>query len=450
MLKHFGSKKKESIDREPAQTDVQQILAYLEELARLRTLTQIHVSSDPPVSLGARVELVNDQDFQFSLSFPHQVPRLKPSEVVELNFPLAGMRFKAQCVYQDRGRYMESVFNLPRAIHFADRRDAMRTRIGSREKASAAIFENLFDGTAASGRLLNISMEGMCLRLERAIQVNGGKRLALHKDLFPAGKEMQLIRILNLPHLPTIECSGEIRHASSTPDGPIFLGIRLEGIGSLDYSNLHKFMARRLPTFGRAFPSRRRRGAPEEDPELDETEAALDQEDQETSEEMVVDPAFGDEVDAPGDPVFDDVEGPTTTAEDRLIRLRRRGKRFLVIMPDDLDRSIFVCTLHVGGYTCFFEARNLVHGLELSKKAKIDAIFLDQQIGPLTGAEVAQRLRKMGRLEGVPIFEFMRSPDVKALLSSKAAGVNHVVKLPVDFDGELKNLLDRTLGLLKQ
>jgi len=103
----------------------------------------------------------------------------------------------------------------------------------------------------------------------------------------------------------------------------------------------------------------------------------------------------------------------------------------------------------VGGYNCFFEAKNLVQGLELSKKAKIDAIFLDQQIGPLSGTEVAQRLRKMGRLEGVPIFQFMRTHDVKALLSAKAAGVNHVLKHPVDFDGELKGLLDRTLGLNK-
>ncbi|MBK8791147.1 MAG: hypothetical protein IPO28_13620 [Holophagaceae bacterium] len=45
-------------------------------------------------------------------------------------------------------------------------------------------------------------------------------------------------------------------------------------------------------------------------------------------------------------------EGPPS--EDRLIRLRRRSRRFLIIMPDDLDRSIFAATLQVGGYSCFF------------------------------------------------------------------------------------------------
>jgi len=449
MLKRFGFKKDEPLDREPVQTDVQQILAYLEELARLRTLLQVHVNSEPPAVLGARVELVNDQDFLFSLSFPHQVPRLKPGEAVELNFPLANMRFKAQAHYHDRGRYMESVFKLPRAVQFADRRGAMRTRIGSRENASVAIFESFFEGVAAAGQLVNISMEGLCMRMDRAIQVQGGKRLALHRDLFPAGKELQIVRILNLPHLPTIECSGEVRYTSSSLDGPILMGLRLEGIGSLDYRNLHKFMTRRLPTFGRAFPSRRRRGAVEEEPE-EETFEGQEPEGEAVNLEGALDAAFGDAVDAPGDPVFDALEVPSTNPEDRLIRLKRRGKRFLVIIPDDLDRSIFVCTLHVGGYTCFFEARNLVHGLELSKKAKIDAIFLDQQIGPLTGTEVAQRLRKMGRLEGVPIFELMRTPDVRAKLAAKAAGINHVISLPVDFDGELKQLLDRTLGLTKQ
>jgi hypothetical protein len=44
----------------------------------------------------------------------------------------------------------------------------------------------------------------------------------------------------------------------------------------------------------------------------------------------------------------------------------------------------------------------------------------------------------------------MSEPDVRARLSAKAAGVSHIVSLPVDFDGELRELLDRTFGLIKQ
>jgi len=449
MLKRLGIKKDEPLHREPVQTDVQQILAYLEELGRLRTVVHLHIRSEPALCLGARIELVNDQEFTFSLSFPHQVPRLKVGELVEMHFPLAGMRFKADIAFHDRGRYMESVFKLPRSIQFADRRGARRTRIGSREKASAAVFESFFEGVAASGRLLNISMEGLCIRMERAIQVQGGKRLAPHQDLFTVGQELQIVRILNLPHLPAIECSGEVRFCGATsPGGPILLGIKLEALGSFDAGNLHHFMMRRLPTFARAFPTKRRRGAAEDEPDEEPEEEFHEEAGAgEGDTELVIEDPFAALMDEPVIEAPADTEKPS---EDRLIRLRRRGKRFLVIIPDDLDRSIFVCTLHVGGYTCFFEARNLVHGLEMSKKAKIDAIFLDQQIGPLSGTEVAQRLRKMGRLEGVPIFELMHSPDVRAKLSAKAAGVNHVITLPVDFDGELKQLLDRTLGLTKQ
>lgn len=438
MLKRFGAKKDDLFDQDPVQTDIQQILAYLEELQRLRTLAHLQVHSDPPMCLGTRIESVNDQELTFSLSFPHQVPRMKPGELVEFHFPLTGMRFQADITYLDRGRYMESVFRIPRAVHFADRRGSRRTRIGSRENASVAIFDSLFDGVAASGRLLNLSMEGLCLRMERALQVQGGKRIAPSPNLFTVGQRLQIVRILNLPHLPTIECSGEVRSCVSSQDGPIRIGIHLDGLESRDSANLHRFMLRRLPTLGRTFPVKRRRGATEEVPEEDADEGGA---------ELFEDPLSSLMVDEVVEPTLDDTGPPS---EDRLLRLRRRSRRFLLIMPDDLDRSIFAATLQVGGYACFYEARNLVQGLELSKKGQVDMIFLDQQIGPLTGLEVAQRLRKMGRLDGVPICLLMSEPDVRARLSAKAAGVSHVVSLPVDFDGELRELLDRTFGLIKQ
>lgn len=439
MLKRSGGGKDLPFDREPVLTDLQQILAYLEEVQRLRSLTHLQLRSEPPVCLGARIELVNDQDLTLALSFPHQIPRLKAGEVVEFHFPMAGMRFEADIAYVDRGNYMQSVFRVPRSVRFADRRGSRRTRIGSRENASVAVFEGLSEGLAASGRLLNLSMEGLCMRMERALQVQGGKRIAPCPELLPIGTRLELVRIMNLPHLPTIECGGEVRSSVSTQDGPTRIGIHLDGLGSSDSANLHRFMLRRLPTFGRSFPVKRRRGAMEEDPEEDVAEAEEADEGELLAEDPLAELAESD----PSEP-------ETPSQKDRLLLLRRRSRRFLVIMPDDLDRSIFVATLQVGGYRCFHEARNLVQGLELSKRGQIDMIFLDQKIGSLSGLEVAQRLRKMGRLDGVPICLFMQAPDVRARLAAKASGVNHIVALPVDFDGELRDFLDCSFGLLKQ
>jgi len=451
MLKRLGIRKDEPPDREAVQADAQQILAYLEELSRLGSLVHLLLRSEPATCLGARVGPVNEEDGSFSLSFPHQVPRLKPGEVVALHFPLAGMRFEAEITFLDRGRYMESRFRLPKKVRFADRRISRRARIGAREKASVAVFESLFEGMAASGRLVNLSMEGLCLRLERAIQVQGGRRLAPHPDLFTVGNELQVVRILNLPHLPTIECSGEIHHCAPVAGGAIHLGLRLTGLGSVDFQNLERFMMRRLPSFGHSFPSRRRHGAGQE-PEDEESEALEEAKEEDLELELPDDPEgfeelLGGLLEAPEMNLLEATDEPLP---DRLLRFRRRTKRLLVIMPDDLDRSTFVCTLHIGGYSCSTEARNLIQALELTKRVHIDAIFLDEQIGPLAGTEVAVRLRKMGRLGEAPIFLFHQAPDVRVVLSAKAAGVNHVLKVPVDFDGDLKDLLDRTLGLIKR
>ena len=458
MLKRLGIKKEEPPDREAVQTDAEQILAYLEELGRLGSLVHLLVRSEPATCLGARVGAVNEEDGSFALTFPHQLPRLKPGEVVALHFPMAGMRFEAELSFLDRGRYMESRFRLPKKVRFADRRISLRTRIGARERASVAVFESLFDGVATSGRLLSLSMEGLCLRLDRVIQVQGGKRLAPHQDLFIPGNEVQVVRILNLPHLPTIECSGEIRHCEPVAGGAIHLGLRLTGLGSVDFQNLERFMVRRLPSLGRSFPHRRRQGAGgaseaeeaalQAEAEVEAAELAAEAlEAQDLEDSSALDELLGGLLE---DPATNTLEEPDGDFQDRLLRFRRRTKRLLVIMPDDLDRSIFVCTLHIGGYTCSTEARTLIQALDLTKRVQIDAIFLDEQIGPLAGTEVALRLRKMGRLGEAPIFLFQHAPDVRTVLAAKAAGINHLLKLPVDFDGDLKDLLDRTLGLIKR
>jgi CheY-like chemotaxis protein len=375
---------------------------------------------------------------------------LKAGETVELHFPMAGLRFRTEVSYQGRGRYMESTFHLPRAIQFAERRRSRRTRLGAREKASVAVFESIAEGVAASGRLLNLSMEGLCLRLDRAMQVLGGKRIAPHPGLFTEGRQLQIVRLLNLPQLPPLECTGVVRFCSAPrPGGPVLLGLQLEGLNGLDTEHLNLFLRRRLPTHAQGFPARRRRGDLEEDnPEGDGEEDLLAED---GPEDEVPEASVPEEVEEPGEAPIAGV-GPEDSDDlpagnDQMLRLRRRGKRLLVIMPDELERSMFVCTLHVCGFTGFLEARNLVQGLDQSKRFRVDAIFVDQQVGPLTGTEVAQRLRKMGRLDGVPIFQFQRLPDVRRFLAAKAAGVTHVVKHPVDFDGELKGLLDQALGL---
>lgn len=439
MLERLGRSGKEGTTREPVQTDFQQILAYFEELERLGTLVHIHTGGAAGMCLGARVQQVGEAERQLVLGFLHQLPRLDVGAEVELHFPLAGRRFKAPVLFEGRGDYMQCLFRLPPKIQFAERRMAMRARIGSREKASVAIFEGLSAGLAASGRMLNLSMEGLCMRVDRAVQLDGDRRLVPHPDLLHEGQRLQLVRILNLPHLPVLECSGEVRYARASQGGPVLVGIHLDGVGSAESHYLEQYMARRMPSFTLTFPIRRRKGV---GGESDDGEPEEENPTETPTEDG------GQDFQAT-EPTEDQDEGGASP-EDRLLRIRRRGKRYLVLIPDDLDRSIFVCTMGVGGYPCAFEARSLVQALEHSKKVRMDVLFIDEQIGAMTGLEAARRLRKLGHLEDVPMFLLAKSPDVRLTLAAKAAGVTQVVRLPVDFDGTLQRLLDATFRLREQ
>lgn len=72
------------------------------------------------------------------------------------------------------------------------------------------MLEGVFEGRGATGRLVNLSMEGLCIRIDRALSIGNAQKLAVSPSLFEVGTPLPIVRIQNLPHTPTLEGSGVV------------------------------------------------------------------------------------------------------------------------------------------------------------------------------------------------------------------------------------------------
>ncbi|MBI3130498.1 MAG: response regulator [Acidobacteria bacterium] len=426
-------------EREPSLRDGEQILAWLEELARVRTPLALRLKENDPFGSTVKVELVSEEKETFTLSFLHQPPGdWKVGQVVHLNFPLDGQRFRATAKFAGLGGYLQREFKLPEAIFHAERRGLMRTRFSRRERPTVAVLEELFQGLGLSGPILNISMGGLAFRVDRVMDIKQDRRIQVKGDLLGAGRKMALIRIQDLPHTPTLECSATIAHFNAIPEG-VVAGLTFEGMGSLEMQYIAKLLSQRLPTFGRGFPRKRRRGEQEANPDFQ----SLEEEDIPAFEE----PSPPSEVeDALSDRELLEIK-VAMRAPDRLSQLRKRTRQILVVHPDELDRAILTATLQVEGYRGIHEARSLVQALDVARRHNLNAILVGHRVGPHEGLEVIAKLKEAFKGEALVAVLVTEGDDVKAKLALKGGRVEGLVPFPVDFDGILKPMLENLLGL---
>ena len=426
----FREKPEPLAERERSLTDLEQILAWLEELARIRTVMDLTVSASDLLPISAKVDLVGEETRSCTLSLLWTpVVEPVPGQQVSLVFPLDGQRFKTTLVYQGRGGYKQYRFALPFSIQHAERRDATRVTLRSREKFRIVVLQHLMDGLGLNGELTDLAMGGCAFLIHRVIQIQTEKRMPIHSGLVTPGTRLSLVRLMDLPHLPTLECGGRVSHMRQWSGG-VTMGIAFENLGAFESTILAKLMTERVPGFSTDFPRKRRfRELTEEEREVPQPSAAASEPEPEPEPPVEVVPE-----EAPG-------EG------DRAEQLHKRGKKVLVLIADELDRTMLMAALHQDGYRCLFEASSLIKALEHHRQVSMDLVLVDQIVGKRGALELIDTLRAQGLPRKIPVVVIQRQPEVRLTLAAKAGGVNLLVEHPVSFLEKLKGPMEVLLEL---
>ncbi len=421
------------IDKQPELRDRVLILAYLEELSTLGSQVQFQLADPLAPPILARIEKVQEDRAEFEAMLSRALPgNLGAKDRLKLLFPLDSQRFTTEVAFLDRVGFMRARFTFPTVIHHGERRTMPRVRFTPRENASVTLLESLFEGNGAYGRLVNLSMGGALVRMDRAIAVQGQRRLTPSPDLFQPGTRLDFIRIQDLPHVSMLECRGVVCHAERSPIG-ITLGLRFEGMDPLDLQLLNQVIRKRAPHEATGFPikypkSRRQAGAEGEPAPTPPVEAWEDPPDPKEETPKLQAP-------------------PRPDTHDRLIQIKKRGKRILVIMLDDLDRAILGATLLVDGFTRVGEVRNYLDAINWLRVNTPDVVIVDHHVGVHSGQQIVEKLRSQGFLDQSRIIMLAQAGDVRALIQAKASQMDRVIRYPIDYDGEMRPFLMELLDL---
>lgn len=261
---------------------------------------------------------------------PHE---LMPGAVFEMVFPVEDQRFETRVSFLGREAYLQYRFELPAALEYADRRRTKRYPFRPRESAYVIAQDGRIPGMGVAGPLVNISMGGVALRVDRVLKLDDGMRVPPSCSLFERGKGFPQLRIQDLPRLPLFEWRGIVTHASSR-GSEVVLGLEFGELGEEEARQLRDCLD---------FREKVLRGMPH----VPKGEgAAAGAGSGAGAGEVEGGPADANPP-APEEPF---VALPTGPGGDPLVRMRRRSARVILCMPEGEARNRVVERLAVTGF----------------------------------------------------------------------------------------------------
>ncbi len=373
---------------DPAIEDPAFIADALDGLFQSETEFPIKVEGTSTLPYAATVQAIRSGEGGLILKLVRPLPHeLMPGAVFEMVFPLEEQRFETAITFRGREAYLQYRFDPPAALAHADRRRAKRYPFRPRESAYVIAQDGRIPGLGVAGPLVNISMGGVAMRVDRVLKLDDGMRVPVSTAIFDRGKGFPRIRIQDLPRLPLLEWRGIVAHAS-TRGGEVILGLEFGELGEEESRSLGDCLE---------FRDKVLRGMPQ----------ALGGESG---------PHVGMPTLAGGDPARGEPEGealsllPEAPAAgpggDPLARMQRRGARVVLCMAEGEARQRVQAHLEGNGY----RRLETVPGLEalkvlLSPHPPVPPpalVLVDLALAGSGDAEPLAALRQIERILGAP------------------------------------------------
>lgn len=414
------------------------VLAYLEEAQRVRTTLTLIDGKGREVA--ATLASVGEDRISLNTQGPLSAEK---GAGMSLVFLLDGLRFKAESRLVDV-KPGSAVMELPGAIALAERRRKPRARLNAREGATATALTSLFDGVGISGPIENISESGVCIRVERAMEVKTQRKMHMGPNLLAVGQPMMLVKLSKIPKSPPIELGGTVAYLDASQG--LLVGIAFEPGKEALLAPVRALVASRTTAIPTSVPPKARR-QPEAEREAEEPihRPAPRKEPEPDPRPAPPVPAV---LPAPAPEVATPAHAPHLDERSQaLLRVKKRTRSLLLAMPEGPDRDRLAAYLSEDGYGHVRCADTLTDLLECLDRPPIHLILVDGGVAELQGLALASLLQHRLGDEMPPVILAEASVDAELVLGAQETGVAQILVKPYEPDADFARMIEEHLGI---
>jgi len=207
------------------------VQAVLRSLFEAEAEFPIKVEGTSTLPYSSQIQNLAFEQGKFTLKLVRPLPHeLMAGAVFRLIFAVDDQRLEGLITFLGREGYLQYGFQLPPCLLHADRRRHRRFPFRPRENAYVIAQDSGIPGMGLAGPLVNISLGGFAMRVDRVLKLDDGMRVPPNTALFERGKGFNRVRIQDLPRLRLLETRGLVSHARER-GSEVILGMSFNGMG---------------------------------------------------------------------------------------------------------------------------------------------------------------------------------------------------------------------------
>lgn len=427
------------------------VLAYLEDAQRVRAVLLLvdHRGREVPATF---VSVMEDK----VVVAPQGALTVDKGGAVSLLFIQEGLRFKAPTRLLE-AKPGSATLEVPSSIALAERRKKSRARLNPREGATVTVLTGLFDGVGMNGTIENISESGICVRVDRAMDVKTQRKMHMGANMLPVGQPLMLIKMAKLPKCPTLELGGTVAWLDASQG--VLLGIAFEPGKEGMLGSVRSLVAGRAGAIPTSVPPKARRQSEAAREEEQEKYTPKPTAKKEPEPAPKVEPAAAEVAPTPPEPPPppapaaspEPAPAPEATPPDdrsqALLRVKKRARGLLLAMPAGSERDALATFLSGDGYGRVLCADTLTELLEHVGRPGLHLILVDGGVAELQSLALASFLRSSldDAMPKVVLAE--DSVDADLVIGAQEVGVAQILVKPYDLDLEFRRMLEGHLGI---
>lgn len=198
----FSRKKAKPKDTAGVITELDEILGYLDEVYRKRIpLVYTHNKK----TYETDILMMEPKHKALRIQQSSAASRIPNNADLLVGFALdkTWWAFKAKFLMIENKPYI----GLPQLIKHNERRQASRTSFSPREQVKVTVL-SLSGGHGVFGMAKDISTDGMCMYIDKAMKVAGEKEIPPSPDIFKPGSKLEMVKLNRVPGCPLLEIQG--------------------------------------------------------------------------------------------------------------------------------------------------------------------------------------------------------------------------------------------------